>query len=184
MGNHDFWCYNWLRYGWRPEIWVQQGGQATLDSYKFKGLEERPEKEYLALIEKHKTKYFDKCHGYYIDEHKNAYVHGGYADINGLGNDRLDTYMWDRDLWDKAKSAKNVQLNLTKMYNKVFIGHTSMGKDSLPLKKGGNVWNLDSGGGFEGKLSLINVDTEEYWQSDLVIDLYPEVKEMRGFKIE
>jgi serine/threonine protein phosphatase 1 len=176
MGNHDFWCYNWMRYGWRPDIWVQQGGQATLDSYKFKGLEERPEKEYLALIEEHKTKYFDKCYGYYIDEHKNAYVHGGYADINGLGNDRLDTYMWDRDLWNKAKSAKDVQLNLTKMYQKVFIGHTSMGFGSVPTKKGGNVINCDTGGGWEGALSLINVDTEEVFQSDQVKLLYPEIK--------
>lgn len=182
MGNHDFWCYNWMRYGWRPEIWVRQGGQATLDSYKFKGSDEREDQ--LKLLTRHKMKYFDKCNQYYVDDHRNAYVHGGYASVNGLGEDSLDTYMWDRDLWDKAKSAKTVQLNLTKMYTKVFIGHTSLGRDSLPLKKGGNVWNLDTGGGMEGSLCIMDVGTEEYWQSDPVASLYPEIMEIRGFKIQ
>ena len=166
MGNHDFWCYNWMRYGWTPPIWLMQGGQATYDSYKSK-------EDSDALRDKHKLKYFDKCHGYYVDDSNNAYVHGGYANINGLGNDRLDTYMWDRDLWDKAKSAKNVQLNLTKMYNKVFIGHTAL-SNNVP-EKNSNVWNLDVGGGWSGKLCIMNVETEEYFLSDLVKDLYPEV---------
>lgn len=176
MGNHDFWFYNWCRFGWAPEIWLRQGGQATYDNYK---AQENSDE----LRDKHREKYFDKCHGYYVDDHRNAFVHGGFADINGLGNDRLDTYMWDRDLWDKAKSAKNIQLNITKKYNNLFIGHTSLG-NSLPLKKGGNVWNLDTGGGWEGKLTIMDVETEEYWQSDLVNELYPEISEMRGFKIK
>lgn len=176
MGNHDFWCYNWMRYGWRPSEWVRQGGQATLDSYYFNGLQKREDDDYSKLLLKHQQKYFDKCHAYYIDDHRNAYVHGGYANINGLGHDALDTYMWDRDLWDKAKSAKTVQLNMTKMYNKVFIGHTSQGLGSTPTKKGGNVINCDTGGGWEGALSLINVDTEEVFQSDQVKLLYPEIQ--------
>lgn len=176
MGNHDFWCYNWMRFGWRPELWTQQGGQATLDSYKYKGLEERPEKEFQKLLYRHREKYFNKCHAYYIDSNNNAYVHGGYSSISGLGDDSLDTYMWDRSLWNKAKSAKEVQLNMTKMYNKVFIGHTSMGFGSVPTRKGGNVINCDTGGGWEGALSLINVDTEEVFQSDLVKLLYPGIQ--------
>ena len=39
-----------------------------------------------------------------------------------------------------------------------------------------NVWAMDQGGGFEGKLSIINVKTKEYFQSDLVKDLYPNHK--------
>lgn len=166
MGNHDFWCYNWLRYGWAPETWLKQGGDITYFNYKE---QENSDK----IKNKHKQKYFDKCNAYYIDDKKNAFVHGGYLSINGLGDDTLDTYMWDRSLWNKAKSAKEVQLNLAKMYNKVFIGHTSIGNIE-PQKKGGNVWNLDTGGGWEGKLTIMNVDTEEFWQSDLLNDLYPE----------
>lgn len=183
MGNHDFWCYNWMRYGWRPAIWVQQGGQATLDSYYFDSLQKREDDDYTKLLLKHQQKYFDKCNAYYVDGHRNAFIHGGYYSMQGLGEDSLDTYMWDRDLWDKAKSARTVQLNMTKMYNKVFIGHTSIGNQE-PQKRGGNVWNLDTGGGWEGKLTIMNIETEEFWQSDLVAELYPEISEMRGFKIK
>lgn len=35
-----------------------------------------------------------------------------------------------------------------------------------------NIWNLDTGGGFEGKITIMNVDTKEYFQSDLCKDLY------------
>jgi len=32
-GNHDIWCNEWFKFGARPIIWTQQGGQATIDSY-------------------------------------------------------------------------------------------------------------------------------------------------------
>ena len=32
-GNHDAWCQEWLNYGIAKDIWVMQGGQATIDSY-------------------------------------------------------------------------------------------------------------------------------------------------------
>ena len=32
--------------------------------------------------------------------------------------------------------------------------------------KGCEVWDLDTGGGYEGKLTIMNVHTKEYWQSD------------------
>lgn len=35
-----------------------------------------------------------------------------------------------------------------------------------------NVWNLDTGAGWSGKLTIMNVTTKEYWQSDLTPDLY------------
>jgi serine/threonine protein phosphatase 1 len=41
---------------------------------------------------------------------------------------------------------------------------------------GGHVWNLDTGGGWEGKLTIMDIDTEQYWQSDFVYTLYPNCK--------
>ena len=35
-----------------------------------------------------------------------------------------------------------------------------------------NVWNLDTGGGYEGKLTVMDVETKELWQSDFVNTLY------------
>lgn len=36
-----------------------------------------------------------------------------------------------------------------------------------------NVWNLDTGSGFSGKLTIMDIDTKEFWQSDFVRELYP-----------
>jgi len=166
-GNHDLWCYEWLKFGLHPHIWTSQGGRATIDSYNL-----HPEKK-----QEHLEKYFSKTNPYYIDKNNNAFVHGGYTSKEGLGYDRLSTYTWDRSLWEKAKSAKKQVLNMTKMYNKVFIGHTSLGW-TLP-EKNGNVWNLDVGSGWEGALCIMNVETEEYFISDKTSLLYPEVKDRR-----
>ena len=35
-----------------------------------------------------------------------------------------------------------------------------------------NVWNLDTGGGYEGRLTIMDIDTKEFWQSDFVNTLY------------
>jgi len=165
MGNHDFWLKNYLEHGWQPQIWLSQGGLATYGSYIT-----HPD-----LKEKHRDFYFPKCTFYYIDCNNNAYVHGGYASKSGLGTDAQDTYMWDRELWDKAKSAHSGgKLKMTSMYNKLFIGHTSLGY-TLPQKRC-NVWNVDTGSGWEGCLTLMNVETEEYFMSDQTKMLYPEVK--------
>ena len=172
-GNHDSWCHEWLKFGVDPWIWTTQGGTATIASYMG-----APEKMPI-----HLTEYFNKMNLYYVDSDNNAFVHGGYKSKEGLGHNHKVDYTWDRTLWEKAKSAKKEVLNMSKMYNKVFIGHTSLGWPTLPQKKG-NIWNLDTGGGWEGALTLMNIDTEEYFMSDRVMDLYPEVKAMRGFKLE
>jgi len=35
---------------------------------------------------------------------------------------------------------------------------------------------MDTGAGWEGVLSMMNIDTKELFQSDLVADLYPGVR--------
>jgi serine/threonine protein phosphatase 1 len=37
-----------------------------------------------------------------------------------------------------------------------------------------NVWNIDTGAGFKGPLSVMDVISKEVWQSDPVHTLYPE----------
>ena len=36
-----------------------------------------------------------------------------------------------------------------------------------------NVWNLDTGAGFYGKLTILDIETKEFWQSDVVKAIYP-----------
>ncbi len=39
-----------------------------------------------------------------------------------------------------------------------------------------NVWNIDTGACFYGKLSCIDIDTKEVFQSDVVQTFYPNEK--------
>ena len=50
----------------------------------------------------------------------------------------------------------------------VFIGHTKTINeypDGKPVRRA-NLWNIDTGAGSWGKLTMMDVDTYEYWQSD------------------
>jgi len=169
MGNHDEWTYDWLKFGIEKYEWITQGGQATIDSYR-----ECPN----AMVT-HRIEYFDRAHYYYIDEANNAYIHGGWASKKGLGHDRLSCYTWDRAMWTALGVSHHYghSANRTKMYNKVFIGHTALGQEK-PEKRC-NCWNLDTGSGWFGVLTIMDVDTEEYWQSDHTSVLYPEELKIR-----
>ena len=59
----------------------------------------------------------------------------------------------------------------------VYLGHTSVTNWTLTTPyKAGQVWNLDTGAGFDGKLTLLDINTKEYWQSDNVKTLYKDEK--------
>jgi serine/threonine protein phosphatase 1 len=191
IGNHDVWCESWLNKGQCPLIWLQQGGQATIDSYIRTG--------YIAS-EKHRN-FFKNTVTYYIDEENRGFVHGGFVSEDGLGHEYNESiYYWDRDLWDLALLHHNNFQNNSNTLNKieifgkhkeVFIGHTTtgnwnvkphlpeyqypeqakQGKITVPMNRC-NVWNLDTGGGYEGKLTVMDVETKQFWQSDFVNTLY------------
>ncbi len=166
-GNHDHWCDEWLQFGIAPLIWTQQGGQATIDSYVRTG----------SLTDERHRHFFRKQHLYYIDDDNRAFVHGGYKSTKGLGHEQYNSdYYWDRDLWNTALSGSKSQSspNLLKPHKEIYIGHTATqnwNKDT-PMNAS-NVWNMDTGAGFSGKLTFMNIDTKEIFQSDGVKLLYP-----------
>lgn len=178
-GNHDYWAYEWLKFGLFPGIWLSQGGQATVDSYG----------ENFPLKQKHLEKFFEKQEPYYVDEDKNRlFVHGGIREDKAGEGQHYSVYWWDRKMWNRAMMVPDGKVN---SYDEVFIGHTSTlqwkckphfpeAKDpnqevgkliTVPMHRA-NVWNLDTGGGWYGKLTIMNVDTKEYWQSDPVQELH------------
>ena len=67
--------------------------------------------------------------------------------------------------------------NRLKLYKEIFIGHTPVTKinETVPVNKA-SVWNVDTGAAFKGKLTLMDVETKEFWQSDPLPDLYPKEK--------
>ena len=166
MGNHCFWAYAWMTKGLTPDIWTSQGGRETIEAYK-----RRP-----GLLKKHQE-ILSNAKSYWVDEKNNLYVHGG---ISHLPIEEQSSYnlTWDRDMWFDALHRERLGIKHTdKRYNEIFIGHTTTSGITIDRPVNAlNIWNVDQGGGWEGRLTLMNVDTKEFWQSDIVKTLYPNVK--------
>jgi len=123
-------------------------------------------KEFLV---KHRD-FFDRAVKYYIDEDK-LFVHGGFELGVPIGEQSLRYLTWDRDLYDMRNNTLDIS-----PYKEVFIGHTTTWNISHNPFMRNNVWFLDQGGGWEGKLTIMNINNHKFWQSDVVKTLYPECR--------
>lgn len=179
-GNHDDWFLTWLNTGVHPDFW-KQGGFSTAKSYADAAkLDKLVELAFpgqyditldpLDIPESH-WKFFEQQNYYYKDEENRVFVHGGFYNFRTLQENRREpqVFYWDRDLWNQALSVhKGEKLKFKEEVSEIFIGHTKTldwGTDQ-PMKAD-IVWNLDTGaGGRNGRLTLMNIDTHEYFQSD------------------
>lgn len=194
-GNHDSWFETWLRYGEHPCSWLQ-GGDGTLISYC-----RELSKEYVPrmggyttnllssdLPSSHYEFFTNKQIPYYVDSENRLYVHGGlnrHHPIDDILHNNEDVLMWDRDFFMAALSYGKIEpddilkypnrgkFKINGDFKEVFLGHTSTinWKTDQPINAA-NVWNLDTGGGYNGKLTIMDIDTKEYWQSDNLLELY------------
>ncbi|WP_126246463.1 metallophosphoesterase family protein [Chitinophaga rhizosphaerae] len=171
-GNHDAWCESWL--GGEPalDLWLQHGGMATVASYE----KLSPEKRLQHLA------FFRRMRQFYTDEHNRLYIHAGFASMHGPEFERYQyNYMWDRTLWEMALSL-NPKLKTTdlqypkrlRLFHEIIIGHTpTTNYGEFRPMHAGNVWNVDTGAGFAGKLSALELRSKDCTQSDTVLYLYP-----------
>tara|TARA_R110000796_G_scaffold161858_1_gene278624 strand:- start:4865 stop:5674 length:810 start_codon:yes stop_codon:yes gene_type:complete len=200
VGNHDDWFIDFIDTGIHPEGWGQ-GGLPTAKSYaKAAGVELKVHprtKGYGAyryttyihnlnsgdIPEEHK-KFFKGMHGHYKDEDNNIFVHGGFSRALSINNTPRDFKMWDRKLFNQAMSANKSEngLKFAEEVNQVFIGHTTtMAWDTTePILAGGKVWNIDTGAGGGGVLTIMDIDTNEFFQSDAIPTLYPDYNNIRA----
>ncbi len=156
-GNHDTWARDWFKFGSRPIIWTEQGGRATIDAYIANA----------DLMIKHRS-FFDKAVKCYVDDENRLFVHGGFKLGVPVEEQPLRYLSWDRDLYD----MRNNDLDISP-YKEVFVGHTSTWNISkFPFCRN-KVWFVDQGGGWEGRLTIMNIETHEFFQSDVVKNLYP-----------
>lgn len=173
-GNHDVWCYDWFEYGRMPVIWTQQGGQATIDAYV------RTEK----LTEDSHKAFWKNQIDWYIDDENRLFIHAGWdyrlgfpdgASLPVNAGSVARECHWDRSLIQGALSAFGTnnrptgKFNPLEQFKEVYIGHTAM---NGPIQCG-NLWNLDTGAGWNGRLTIMDIDTKEFWQSDPSNELYP-----------
>lgn len=179
LGNHDKWFLDAVKSGYLESIWTSQGGMETLASYGGS----------LLLVPDAHIKYLEtaKC---WHEEHGRMFVHGGWRfSLFDHPKDDYDANLnWDRDLWYAARDRQdnvcyrevNDQAPKITGWHEVYVGHTSTYSDQTPEPLNCcEVWNLDTGAGLEGVLSIMDVDTKEVWQSDLVSTLYPGAKGRR-----
>lgn len=163
QGNHDWWTSEWMATELpRAEVdmlWYQQGGRATYEAYERAGK---------AQLRSHFKTFFGEQRPYFEDEAGNLYVHGGYDPTQPIAEQEPYALIWNRTLWRNGLQAQ--------AYTECFIGHTPTWPASAVPTLRANVWNLDQGAAYGGRLSLLNVRTKEFVQSDVVQTLYPGVK--------
>lgn len=171
-GNHDAWCIDWLSEGIIDEVWFAHGGKSTIASYQ-----QRSDAGKQAHLE-----FFNKMKDYHIDEENNLFIHAGFSSMHGPEKERYSSnYSWDRTLWEMALTVDNKidqdsprYPKRLRLYREIYIGHTPTlyyGVD-IPMQ-GSNVWNIDTGAAFTGKLSCLDLQTKNFWQSDALPGLYP-----------
>ena len=125
--------------------------------------------------------FFHHQHLHYIDKVNNCYVHGGFDRHREFKGQRAEVYYWDRDLWSSALSYNAFEKHLegkekfrmVTEFNNIFIGHTSTmnWKTDKPMKAA-NIYNLDTGAGYAGRLTIMDIESKKFWQSDPVRELY------------
>ena len=161
LGNHDFWTLEWMETGFIEEIWFEQGGKATIDSYG----KDIPERH---------IQFLKRALPYYLLDNK-LFVHAGIDIHIPLEAQTIETFIWDRNMATMALNfyAHGISEKLTG-FDEIFIGHTPV-PSAKPIKVC-EVWLMDTGAGWSGNLSMMNIDTNEIFTSDPVPSLYPGVK--------
>lgn len=174
-GNHDAWCEDWLKTGHVDAIWYMHGGKETMESYV--GFTEETKKIHLD--------FFEQMPFYHIDEENRLFIHAGFTSMHGVEREIfLESFYFDRTLWEMALTMDSTldessyfYPSRLKQYKEIYIGHTpTTNHDQFEPMKAINVWNIDTGAAFTGKLSAINIETKAIFQSDFLPALYPDEK--------
>ncbi|MFC2109107.1 metallophosphoesterase family protein [Bacteroidota bacterium] len=174
-GNHDDLCYRWLKHQESNDVWLFHGGQATVNSYA----------EVAMNIRNIHIHFFENLENYYLDNQNRLFVHAGFTSHNGAEQEYFEKMLfWDRSLWEMVL-AMDKNLNpgdkfypkRLSHYKEIFIGHTALSRidESKPVNAA-NVWNLDTGAAHKNPLTIMDVDSKEFWQSEPVFKLYPNEK--------
>jgi len=188
-GNHDEWLSRFCETGYHEQHW-SQGGKGTVNSYtrisgkkanfiasKFFGFNVNIDPS--DIPDRHKSFFRDQVL-YHVDGDNNCFVHAGFNRYQSFYDQREETYYWDRSLfidameYEQLKSKlPDIHFEVATLFNKIYIGHTStiMWKVDQPITAA-NVVNMDTGAGLGGRLSMIQLGSDELFQSDSVTALY------------
>ncbi|MCA6421380.1 MAG: serine/threonine protein phosphatase [Flavobacterium sp.] len=173
-GNHDELLFDWLSSNNEnidESMWFKHGGEATVLAYNT--VSETKKKRHIEFLQ--------SLQDYYLDEQNRLFIHAGFTNMNGIEYEYFPKlFYWDRTLWETALAldaaiSKDSFLypKRLKLYNEIYIGHTPVTKieQTIPIQKA-CIWNIDTGAAFNGPLTILDVDTKEFWQSEPLNVLY------------
>ncbi|PWA06891.1 metallophosphoesterase family protein [Flavobacterium psychrotolerans] len=174
-GNHDDLLLSWLHESKDNLLWYKHGGEATVLAYA--KVDDETKKKHI--------KFLKSLSNHYLDEKNRLFVHAGFTNMNGIDFEYFpELFYWDRTLWETALALdKNIKTNdLTypkrfTLYKEIYIGHTPVTRigKTIPVQMA-TVWNLDTGAAFAGPLTIMDIDSKEFWQSEPLPHLYPNEK--------
>jgi serine/threonine protein phosphatase 1 len=171
-GNHDELVLAWLAESKDNLDWYKHGGESTVLAYA----------KVSAITKQEHILFLQSLQTHYLDEKNRLFIHAGFTNLNGIKYEYFPKlYSWDRTLWemalcldDRIPISSDLYPSRLKKYHEIYIGHTPTTRinKTTPVQKA-NVWNVDTGAAFKGKLTLLDIDTKEFWQSEPVYNLYP-----------
>lgn len=161
LGNHDALALEWMHTAQITPNWHKQGGAATMKSYS-------------EGVPINHIEFLASAPFYYLHNNK-LFVHAGIDVDVPLLEQGPDILLWDREL---SKSVFHAHLNKLQgkltSFDEIYIGHTPV-PYQRPLHAY-EVWMMDTGAGWSGVLTMMDVDTKEIITSDAVPALYPGVE--------
>jgi serine/threonine protein phosphatase 1 len=172
-GNHDELVLHWLQNNHDNPMWYDHGGESTVNAYK--NISEATKQNHIDFLLSVKN--------YYLDSKNRLFIHAGFTNLKGVTYEHFPRLLyWDRTLWEMALSLdESLPIDSVfyprrlKLYHEIYIGHTPVTQinQTIPINKA-NVWNIDTGAAFKGPLTILDIDSKEFWQSDPVYLLYPD----------
>jgi serine/threonine protein phosphatase 1 len=173
-GNHDELLFDWLSSNNEnidESMWFKHGGEATVLAYNT--VSETKKKRHIEFLQ--------SLQDYYLDEQNRLFIHAGFTNMNGIDYEYFPKlFYWDRTLWETALALDStiskesfLYPKRLKIYNEIYIGHTPVSKieQTIPIQKA-CIWNIDTGAAFNGPLTILDVDTKAFWQSEPLNKLY------------
>ena len=155
LGNHDAWAFQWAIDGIKPQGWWEQGGSKTVMSYKDAGMPT----EHIQFLK--------NAPYWFVDENR-LFVHGGFDPDTVLTQTPKETFIWDRSFLKRARDFHLISPEYKfGDYDAIFVGHNpTINFGKTEPQQFCNVWTLDTGAGWGARLTIMDVDTKEFWQSE------------------
>jgi serine/threonine protein phosphatase 1 len=193
-GNHDDWFDEFCQTGRHPVEWLQGGKATARSNWNYsQGKSGRSLSDY-ELIKKLTPEHIPESHRaffkqlqlYYIGRHGRCFVHASFNRFFPFTTQHLSTYYWDRDLWRAAVEWQRSQhiynrrapFEIKTAFKEIYIGHSPTTYwDSITQMRCANLTNLDTDAGQGGKLSIVDLKSKEFWQSEPVSKFRPGILE-------